>query len=182
MSYHEFVRAQLRNANSAIPAWLVCDRRFLWKYGLGKVKPFTRALRADVESGYLKQAETLSGLAQQIGVPPDALEATVTTFNQGAERGEDPAFGRGGNVYQRSLGDADQKPNPCLAPLKEAPFYAVAVHPADLGMSAGIATDAQARVLAADGTPIRGLYACGNDMASIMEGAYPGRALRSVRR
>ena len=45
---------------------------------------------------------------------------------------------------------------------------------ADLGMSAGIATDAEARVLTADGAPISGLYACGNDMASIMEGAYPG--------
>jgi succinate dehydrogenase/fumarate reductase flavoprotein subunit len=41
-------------------------------------------------------------------------------------------------------------------------------------MSAGIATDAEARVLTADGAPIPGLYACGKDMASIMEGAYPG--------
>jgi succinate dehydrogenase/fumarate reductase flavoprotein subunit len=174
VSYHEFVRAQLAHANSAIPAWLICDSRFLWKYGLGKIKPFTMSLSSDVESGYLKRADTLGALAKSIGVPAQAFEATVTAFNRDAERGEDPAFGRGSNVYQRSLGDADHHPNPCIAPLKDGPFYAVVVQPADLGMSAGIVTDEQARVLSVDGRPIVGLYACGNDMASIMEGAYPG--------
>ncbi len=174
VSYHEFVRAQLAHANSAIPAWLICDSRFIWKYGLGKIKPFTTALNADVASGYLKRGDTLADLARQIGVPPPALSHTVDGFNAHAGQGEDPAFGRGGNVYQRSLGDADHAPNPCVAPIKDAPFYAVAVQPADLGMSAGIVTDAQARVLAEDGRPISGLYACGNDMASVMEGAYPG--------
>jgi succinate dehydrogenase/fumarate reductase flavoprotein subunit len=174
VSYHEFVRAQLSNANSAIPAWLLCDSRFLWKYGLGKIKPFTLSVNADIDAGYLKRSDTLAGLANSIGIPVQALEETVGNFNRYAQNGEDPAFGRGSNVYQCSLGDADQQPNPCVAPLKDAPFYAVAVEPADLGMSAGIVTDAQARVLANDGQPISGLYACGNDMASIMEGAYPG--------
>lgn len=174
VSYHEFVRAQLANAGGAIPAWLVCDRRFLWKYGLGKVKPFALSVKADVASGYLKRADTVAELARQIGVSAQALQETVEGFNRDAERGEDPAFGRGGDIYQRSLGDADRKPNPCVAPLDAPPFYGVAVYPADLGMSAGIVTDAQARVLATDGSPIRGLFACGNDMASIMEGAYPG--------
>ena len=50
----------------------------------------------------------------------------------------------------------------------------MAVHPADLGMSLGLATDAGARVLDASGAAIPGLYACGNDMNSIMNGAYPG--------
>ena len=174
VSYHEFVRAQLAHANSAIPAWLICDSRFIWKYGLGKIKPFTASLNADVASGYLKRAYTLADLARLIGAPSPALSQTVETFNKDAERGEDPAFGRGSNIYQRSLGDADHTPNPCIAPIKDGPFYAVAVQPADLGMSAGIVTDDQARVLAVDGKPIAGLFACGNDMASIMEGAYPG--------
>lgn len=174
VSYHEFVRAQLAHANSAIPAWLVCDRHFLWKYGLGKIRPFALSVRADIAAGYLKCGATLADLARAIGVPERALAQTVHDFNAHAERGEDPEFGRGGNIYQRALGDADQRPNPCVAPLKEPPFYAVAVYPADLGMSAGIVTDANARVLAADGSPIPGLFACGNDMASIMEGAYPG--------
>ena len=174
VSYHEFVRAQLRSANSAIPAWLVCDRRFLWKYGLGKVRPFALSVEADVQSGYLKRADDLAQLAAEIGVPPPALSATIEEFNRSAAKGEDPAFGRGGDIYQRSLGDADRKPNPCVAPIEQGPFYAVAVRPADLGMSAGIRTDAHARAISADGSPIPGLYICGNDMASVMEGAYPG--------
>lgn len=174
VSYHEFVRAQLAKAATAIPAWLVCDRRFLWKYGLGKIRPFSLSVEADVAAGYLKRAGSMAELAVAIGVPQQALVATVRDFNIPAARGEDPAFGRGGNIYQKSLGDADHKPNPCVAPIVEAPFYAVAVQPADLGMSAGIVTDERARVLGEDGAPIPGLYACGNDMASVMEGAYPG--------
>ncbi|WP_315813788.1 FAD-dependent oxidoreductase [Bradyrhizobium sp. SZCCHNR2028] len=173
VSYHEFVRAQLDHA-AAIPAWLICDRRFLWRYGLGKIKPFTRSVARDVAAGYLKRADSLDALAETIGVPAQALTATVYQFNAGAVRGEDPAFGRGGNIYQRALGDADQHPNPCVAPILEPPFHAVAVYSADLGMSAGLVTDARGRVLRADGSSIPGLFACGNDMASIMEGAYPG--------
>ncbi|MGJ4925592.1 FAD-dependent oxidoreductase [Bradyrhizobium sp. HKCCYLS2038] len=174
VSYHEFVRAQLSHAGSAIPAWLVCDRRFLWTYGLGRIKPFTRSVANEVACGYLKHGATVAGLARAIGVPPDALTQTIADFNVHAARGEDPVFGRGGNAYQRALGDADHKPNPCVAPIVRGPFYAVAVWPADLGMSAGIATDTRARVLDAKGAPIPGLFACGNDMASVMEGAYPG--------
>ena len=54
------------------------------------------------------------------------------------------------------------------------PFYALAVWPADIAVSTGLATDADARVLDKDGKPIPGLYACGNDMASVMAGSYPG--------
>ena len=174
MSYHEFVRGQLLHANSAIPAWLICDKPFLWKYGLGKIKPFSPSVRADVASGYLIEARDISDLARQIGAPAPALDETLQRFNASADRGEDPEFGRGSDVYQRSLGDADVQPNPCVAPIRQAPFYAVKVVPADLGMSAGINTDASTRVLREDGSVLPGLYACGNDMASIMEGAYPG--------
>ncbi|NLH81433.1 MAG: FAD-binding protein, partial [Phyllobacteriaceae bacterium] len=174
ISYHAFVRAQLAAADRAVPAFLVCDADFLWRYGLGRIRPFARGVAADVASGYLKRAETIAGLARAIGVPEDALVETIATYNRDAVRGEDPAFGRGGDVYQRALGDADHRPNPCVAPIVTPPFHAVEVRPADLGMSAGLETDADARVLDAAGAPIPGLWACGNDMASIMEGAYPG--------
>jgi succinate dehydrogenase/fumarate reductase flavoprotein subunit len=174
VSYHEFVRAQLRAAEHAIPAWLICDRKFLWKYGLGRVHPFALSVRNEVKEGYLKSSNTLQGLANAIGVPVDAFGNTIRTFNATAERGEDPEFGRGSDIYQRHLGDADHQPNPCVAPINQAPFYAVAVRPADLGMAAGVITDEHARVLRDDSSAIRGLYACGNDMHSIMNGAYPG--------
>ena len=47
----------------------------------------------------------------------------------------------------------------------------------DLGTYAGIRTDAHARALDAEGHPITGLYAAGNDMASIMGGNYPGAGI-----
>jgi len=174
ISYHDFVRAQLEQQDRALPAWLICDARFLWNYGLGRVRPFAWTLRSEVARGYLKRARSITALAHAIDVPAAALERTLAEYNRHARSGQDPAFGRGGDAYQRHLGDAEQQPNPCVAPIEHAPFYAVAVWPADLGMSAGIVTDDAARVLSRKGQAIPGLYACGNDMASIMEGAYPG--------
>ncbi|OLL28316.1 succinate dehydrogenase [Burkholderia sp. SRS-W-2-2016] len=173
-SYHEFVRAQLRETNAAIPAWLICDRRFLWKYGLGRVRPFALTTKHDIASGYLKQAATPDALADAIGVSRENLRATLERFNADARAGHDSEFGRGGDIYQRHLGDADHAPNPCVAPLEHGPYYAVSVFPADLGMAAGLVTDEHARVLRDDGSPLDGLYACGNDMHSVMNGAYPG--------
>jgi 3-oxosteroid 1-dehydrogenase len=50
----------------------------------------------------------------------------------------------------------------------------MAVYPSTLGSSIGLRIDADGRVLNANGAPIPGLFACGNDMASIMRGHYPG--------
>ena len=154
--------------------WLICDSLFLWRYGLGAVKPFALSLRRRLDSGYLIEGPTLRELEQALGMAPAQLEATVERFNADAREGADREFGRGGDAYQRYLGDADQKPNPCVAPIEHAPLYAVALYPGDLGTAAGLVTDANARVLDARGKPIAGLYACGNDMSSIMNGAYPG--------
>lgn len=172
LSYHEFVKAQLKA--DAIPAYLVCDQRFLWTYGLGCIKPFAWSVQHWVDSGYLRRAHTIADLAARIGVPAPALRDTIAQFNEGARRGIDTQFGRGGDIYQRHLGDRDHQPNPCVAPIDRAPFHAVEVRPADLGMAAGLVTDASARVLDANRRPIEGLYACGNDMQSVMNGAYPG--------
>jgi len=172
LSYHEFVKAQLKT--DAIPAYLVCDQRFLWRYGLGCVKPFAWSVQHWVESGYLRRAHTIAELAAAIGVPARELQDTVAQYNDGARRGVDAQFARGSDRYQRHLGDRDHQPNPCVAPIERAPFHAVEVRPADLGMAAGLVTDASARVLDAERRPIAGLYACGNDMQSVMNGAYPG--------
>jgi predicted oxidoreductase len=75
------------------------------------------------------------------------------------------------------MGDARHAPNPCIAPIERAPFYAIKLVIGDLGTYAGIKTDAHARALDADGRVIGGLYAAGNDMASIMGGNYPGAGI-----
>ena len=109
-----------------------------------------------------------------IGIEKSVLSLTVDNFNADARMGRDPEFGRGTTIYQRHLGDPSHSPNPCVAPIERAPFYALRIYPADLGTAVGLRTDADARVLNTHGVAITGLYACGNDMGSIMNGNYPG--------
>ena len=175
ISYHEFVLAMLRSANGAeATAFLVCDRTALWKYGLGRVKPLSVSVRRDIASGYLVEAQNPSDLARKLGLPVEAVVKTIADFNTDAELGVDTQFGRGSDIYQRHLGDADQIPNPCIAPIAKPPYYAVRLSVADLGTAIGLDTDINGAVVGEDDRPIAGLYACGNDMHSIMRGAYPG--------
>jgi succinate dehydrogenase/fumarate reductase flavoprotein subunit len=171
-SYHEFTRAMYRTSN--VPAWLVCDRRFVWKYGLGMIRPMTLRLARYVASGYLQAAATVEALAGAIGVAPEGLTETVRRHNDFARTGIDADLGKGGNAYDRGNGDRAHRPNPCLGPIERAPFYAVRVEPTPLGTSLGLRTDANAQVCDAAGRPIGGLYAVGNDMQSVMGGEYPG--------
>ena len=171
-SYHEFTRGMYRTGN--VPAWLVCDRRFLWTYGLGMIRPLTIRLDAYLDSGYLRRASTVEALARDIGVDAAGLVETVQRHNEYARTGVDPEFGKGGNPYDVANGDASHGPNPCLGPIARAPFFAVCVEPTPLGTALGLLTDANARVRRADGTTIPGLYAAGNDMHSPMGGEYPG--------
>jgi 3-oxosteroid 1-dehydrogenase len=176
VSYHEFVRAMYASHSQApsIPTWLICDRRFIARYGLGMIRPRTPRLQKYVARGYLHEATTIEELARRIALPPASLAATVARMNVFAQSGVDADFGRGNNIYDRSNGDATHKPNPCLGQIVTPPFFAVAVLPTPLGTSLGLRADTSARVCDADGKPIRGLYACGNDMHSAFGGEYPG--------
>lgn len=176
VSYHDFVEAMFaaQETTPSIPAHLVCDARFIRRYGLGAIFPSVRDLARFERSGYLLTAATLDALASKLGVDGAGLRATVERFNRFAAHGQDPEFGKGTSELGRFNGDPAHAPNPCVAPLVEAPFHAVTVWPAALASSSGIATDEHARALDATGLPIDGLYACGNDMASVMKGRYPG--------
>jgi 3-oxosteroid 1-dehydrogenase len=176
VSYHEFTRAMYRSHRkvATIPAWLVCDRQFIWKYGLGMIRPLTPVLRGYVKRGYLKVADSIEGLARIIGVDAGGLGETIRAHNEYARTGVDAQFGKGENAYDRACGDPAHRPNPCLGPIQRAPFYAAAVVPTPLGTSLGLLTDAQAQVLDRSGRPICGLYACGNDQHSVFGGGYPG--------
>ena len=101
----------------------------------------------------------------------------MKAFNANAQRGDDPEFGKGSKAYNRYQGDALVTPNPCLAPLETGPYYAIKLVVGDIGTFAGLQTDAKTRVLDGAGQPIKGLYAVGNDAASIMGGNYPGAGI-----
>lgn len=174
-SYHDFVQGMLGAGHHS--AWLICDHRALRRYGLGAVRPFPAPFGHHLRSGYLKTGDTVEELAKAIDVPAMALRETIERFGHAAREGHDRDFGKGSTAYQTYLGDGENKPNPCLAPLSKAPLYAIEIFPGDIGTSIGLETDANGRVLNDGGTPIGGLYACGNDMNSIMAGAYPGAGI-----
>lgn len=171
-SYHHFVQRMF--ATGSTPCWLVCDAEALNQYGLGLARPKPVDNAALIEAGYLHRADSAEQLAARIGVDPQGLRRTLEGYNRDARDGVDRAFGKGGNSYNRYMGDPQHRPDPCNAPLLKAPWYAVRLHTGDLGSARGLATDGQARVLDATGTPIPGLYAAGNDMNSLMDGTYPG--------
>lgn len=174
-TYHLFGEALFAVKQASDDAcYLICDDTFIEKYGLGMVRPKRMNLRAAITDGYVKRAGTLAELAGKLAIPPGTLADTIVRHNGFAHTGVDTDFGKGEDAYQRNLGDPAHGPNPCIGEMVRPPFYALEIHPGDIGASAGLACDASARVLDADGAPIEGLYACGNDMESIMAGHYPG--------
>jgi 3-oxosteroid 1-dehydrogenase len=171
VGYHTFGRAQF--AAGAVPCWLVCDSRFIRKYGLGAVRPGRRAPRRWIRRGYLAHGATIDALARGIDVDPEGLRDSAHRMTLYAKSGHDADFGKGSDPLSRQNGDAAHGPNPCLGPIDTPPFYAVKVTPADLGTSLGLRTNEHAQLLDGNGDPLPGLYACGNDMNSIMGGQYP---------
>jgi 3-oxosteroid 1-dehydrogenase len=156
----------------------VFDATFRHKYPCGPVAPGYAAPDARISrrlrDGFLTRAATLAELAAKIEVDPDGLARTVARFNTMAAAGVDEDFHRGENASDLYYTDASVRPNPSLAPLATAPFYAIPVFPGDLGTKGGIVTDVGARALTADGAVIPGLFAAGNSAASVMGSTYPG--------
>jgi succinate dehydrogenase/fumarate reductase flavoprotein subunit len=175
ISYHQFALEMLANGKSAIPAFLIADAVALRKYGLGMVRPGGWGTRAALADGYLTAGDSIEQLAQRLNIDAVNLRATVDRMNDFARTGRDLEFGRGSTAYQNHNGDAAAGgANPNLGPIVTAPFYALRLYPSDIGTSAGLVTDGAARVLDAGNRPIARLYACGNDMQSVMGGTYPG--------
>jgi succinate dehydrogenase/fumarate reductase flavoprotein subunit len=178
-SYHDVGVDMIRacEGQSETVMWLICDKTTLGKYGLGFVKPAPMPIGKFIRNGYLLSGNTLSELANAAGLDAQGLEETVREYNQGAVQGTDLQFGRGTTAFNRYLADPEQKPNPCVAPILKGPFYAVKVVMGDLGTFDGIQTSVLGEVKKRDGSVIPGLYAVGNDRASIMGGKYPAAGI-----
>ncbi len=169
--YVNFVHDQLEGKH--LPAWFVMDSRARARYPFAQVLPGVPFPKAFYEAGIVHRGDTLADLARSIGVPADALEATVERFNGFARSGKDEDFGRGDSAYDRYYGDPTLK-NPNLDVIDKAPFYAVRIEVGDLGTKGGLVCDEHSRVLREDGTVVEGLYATGNTTASVMANEYAG--------
>lgn len=178
-SYHDVGAAMIEacRGQGETAMWLVCDKTTLGKYGLGYVKPAPMPIGRFIKNGYLFEGRSLADLARVTGIDAAGLEQTVRDYNAGAVQGQDPAFGRGRTSFNRYLADPQNQPNPCVAPIQTGPFYAVQVIMGDLGTFDGIQTSVVGEVKKRDGAVIPGLYAVGNDRASIMGGNYPAAGI-----
>jgi 3-oxosteroid 1-dehydrogenase len=181
VAYTTAVQAMYRrgpDGQANLPAFAIFDARYRQNYPFGPLLP--QAMRLDwlqparVRRRFLQSAPSLAALAAQLGIDGAALEATVARFNGFAASGVDADHHRGENSYDLLYGDVRVHPNPCLAPLAEAPFFGVEIFPGDLGTKGGILTNAHAQALDREGRAIEGLYAIGNSAASPMGRHYPG--------
>jgi len=178
-SYHDFLPRLFEacRADAEVAAFLVCDHRAIRRYGMGVVPPAPGRMAPHLRSGYLVRAGSPEALARALGIDPAGLAAQLERYNRDAVLGRDPEFGKGTNAYHRFGGDPAHHPNPNIAPISKPPYYAVKLVPGDLGTFLGLATDPAARVLDVNERAIPGLYAVGNDQASMMGGTYPGAGI-----
>lgn len=177
-SYHDLVaritHACEQQGYDDAYVWMIADSRAAGWWGIGRARPFPVPNGSHVRSGYLKKAASIGQLARELGIDESQLVQTVARFNGFARSGIDEDFDRGRTIYDKYQGEDNCEPNPCLAPLEKGPYYAVKVHSSEIGTFAGLKTDVNARVLTEGGEVIAGLYAVGNDQASVFAGAYPG--------
>jgi 3-oxosteroid 1-dehydrogenase len=178
-----FIRFQLElyarhnDDEPQVPTWMVFDARFRRSYLVGplynsRIRPDWLLPKSYFASGFLTRADSIGELARKAGINPEGLERTITSVNEYARTGTDLEFRRGEAESDRAFADPNIRPNPCLAPIVESPFYAIRIEPGDVGTQGGLVTDTDARVLRAGGEPISGLYATGNCAAPVLP-SYP---------
>jgi len=116
-------------------------------------------LEQDLVTGTAAKADTIEELAKAIGVPAEALAATVARYNELAAAGSDDDF---------------YKPAKYLRSIEQAPFYAVRMVAGTLVSVGGIKVNGNLQVIA-DGTTdaIPGLYAVGAEASGIYGDTYP---------
>jgi succinate dehydrogenase/fumarate reductase flavoprotein subunit len=114
------------------------------------------------------EADTLTGLAGKLGLDPAALEASVSRYNAAITPGETDRTIRDGKT---TVGIEPRKSN-WATPIDNGPFIGYPLTCAITFTFGGIRSDARARVIRRDGTPIKGLYAAG-EVTGLYYHEYP---------
>lgn len=174
-SYQDFGKAT--HAAGVHKEYFIGDRPHLRRYGMGVALPAPYPIWRILRRNYFICAPTIPELAVKLGMDPAILSATIDRFNEFARTGKDLDFGRGDGSYDKAYGDPEVKPNPCLAPLKKGPYYALPMYPGSGITMYGLETNRDAQVLNASGKVVPGLYAVGADMNHFMKGHYPSGGL-----
>ena len=112
------------------------------------------------------KADSIEGLAEQMGVDAEALAQTVERYNELCEAGEDADFGKDPQY---------------LSPIDDGTYYAVKEYDMTRGNYGGILTNDSFQVVKEDGSVIDGLYAVGIISSGDYFGDYyPGREALSL--
>jgi 3-oxosteroid 1-dehydrogenase len=143
------------------PNFMIFDSNYRERYPVGSFMP-----GQDMPEGFAEQADSARELASKLGIDPEGLEHTLLHFNEYAEKGEDPDFGRGQYPWANQLAGDPAYPNPNLGPLDKPPYYGLRLTPLGVGINShGLAFDRDARVLHVRGHAIPGFYVVGNSAA-----------------
>lgn len=158
----------LQTALHDAPSWLVFDERARTALPTGYADWTPERVVECVAAGSVVRADSLDELATRIGVPAQALAATVVRWNDQLPGGSDIDFER-----DRTLTAKGATAPP--APIDQPPFYATRVIPAELVCThAGLEIDTNAAVLDTLGHPIPGLFAAGEAGGGILGSRYVG--------
>ncbi|WP_326546429.1 3-ketosteroid-delta-1-dehydrogenase [Mycolicibacterium sp. ND9-15] len=175
MSFGQRVLDRERAGNPVETMWIVFDQKYRNSYVFAaELFPRMAIPQRWYDAGIAHRTQSITRLAEKMGVSESALSSTVQRFNENAIAGTDSDFQRGASAYDRYYGDPTVTPNPNLRPLEQGPFYAVKMVLSDLGTCGGLRADDRARVLREDGSAVAGLYAIGNTAANAFGTSYPG--------
>src|SRR5262249_13371310 len=139
MAYDRLGREMLKGEKTGvqhIPSGMIRDKRFRNEPPVMNASVALRPEEEYLAAGLWKTSDTLEGLAEQIGVPADALTETITRFNRFAETGVDEDFHRGEEPFEKFVfaaaeymenlvsnegkmakGPVEKGPNPGLIPI-----------------------------------------------------------------
>ena len=111
-----------------------------------------------IKDGFMQVANSIDELAKKLGIPADALKATVAHYNKLAYAKKDTDFGK--------------EPHR-LTPVDKPPFYGVKTCARILCTMDGIQINTKGQAIDTNGNPIPGLYVVGNDSGCYFANTYP---------
>ena len=111
-----------------------------------KLRDNLKAIEKYVKSGITMQADTIEGLAEQLGVDPAVLAKTLADWNECVKNQRDPEFGRTTGMQED---------------LSTAPYYAIKIAPGIHHTMGGVKINTAAEVINTEGKAIPGLFAAG---------------------
>jgi succinate dehydrogenase/fumarate reductase flavoprotein subunit len=146
------------------PSYLICDEDGRKRYKLGDAitndpdisYSWSEDNSKEVEIGILKEANTVSGLAEALDLPRQAVEKSISRWNNSCEKGKDGDFGR---------------PPGSMEPITNPPYYGAEVWSVVSNTQGGPAHNSQQQIIKATGEPIPRLFSAG-EMGSIYGHLY----------